>query len=193
MATTNIFTEKWSKRVLDAITQNTGYTNGLRGSNSSTVYLALLKNKNLTSTPPADAGQPFPVSDSLPYGNGTDANPANRDNDKWLNEFTDYTIVVNGQTDSSNRPAVAFGTVTVGTPPTATQNCTNTGAVTFTIQAGGQITGIAICEASLKSTALNTTHASGNVIWYGEVAANITVAQGNTLTFNAGQITISLG
>lgn len=40
-STTNVFTQAWSKKVLDAITQNTAYASGIRGSGVN-MFVALL-------------------------------------------------------------------------------------------------------------------------------------------------------
>lgn len=174
MATTNIFTEAWAKIVLDAITQNTAYANGLRGAGSPPLYLALLINNNATT---ATVGT-FPTED----------------NTTALLEFTSYTTGGN----STNRPTVTFGTVSAAGGAASAQSSKNTGAVTYNITGTGVITGIAVCTLATKGNGtagnnLVTTVSGGNVIWYGEVAANISVVNGNTLTFNTDQITISLG
>lgn len=173
MAVDNIFTQAWAKIVLDAITQNTAYANGLRGAGNPPLYLALLRNNNLTT----------PTVGTFPTDDATTA----------LLEFRTYTTGGN----QDNRPVINFGPVTA-TGSVASQSTKNTNAVTYNITGTGIITGIAICTLITKGdgTAGNnlvTTASGGNVIWYGEVAANISVVAGNTLTFNADQITISLG
>lgn len=183
MATDNIFTQRWAKWTLDAITQNYAFTNGIRGTAGSAVagyplYIALLKN-----TP-------------TPYAAGVNA-----DNNALLEEFINYQVTTVGDPNNGstlNRSQITFGTATTGAG--TSQSCANTApAVSFTINgAGGVVTGIAICTTATKGTGaagneLNTTHPNGNVIWFGEVAAPITVVANNVLTFNVGQITISLG
>lgn len=111
-------------------------------------------------------------------------------------EFTSYTI--NPPTNTANtRPEIQFSAaaaVTSGALNGLAQQVQNSNAPAFTISASGTIRGIAICTASSNSTALSASsfQAGGNVIWFGELTSSVSVANGNTLTFSANQVTITL-
>lgn len=108
-----------------------------------------------------------------------------------LTEFTSYTDT-NNAASATTRPAINFGLVTP-TGGVATQSIATTNAPTYGITATDTIYGIAITNAQLKATALSTTSGTGNVIWYGSINTSVGVVNTDTLTFNIGQITLSLG
>ena len=109
-----------------------------------------------------------------------------------LTEFTAYTDT-NNAASSTTRPAINFGLVTP-TGGVATQSIATTNAPTYAITGSDTIVGIAITNSQLKATSLSTTSGTGNVIWYGSMTvASIAVVSTDTLTFNAGQVTLSLG
>lgn len=109
-----------------------------------------------------------------------------------LTEFTGYTDTNNGAS-STTRPAINFGLVTP-TGGVATQSIATTNAPTYAITSSDTIVGIAITNSQLKATSLSTTSGTGNVIWYGSMTvASIAVVNTDTLTFNTGQVTLSLG
>jgi hypothetical protein len=109
-----------------------------------------------------------------------------------LTEFTSYTDT-NNASSATTRPAINFGLVTP-TGGVSTQSIATTNAPTYAITGADTIVGIAITNAQLKATALTTTSGSGNVVWYGSMSvASIAVVSTDTLTFNTGQVTLSLG
>lgn len=109
-----------------------------------------------------------------------------------LTEFTAYTDT-NNAASATTRPAINFGLVTP-TGSVTTQSIATTNAPTYAITGADTIYGIAITNAQLKATALSTTSGTGNVIWYGSMTvASIAVVSTDTLTFNIGQVTLSLG
>jgi hypothetical protein len=109
-----------------------------------------------------------------------------------LTEFTGYTDT-NNAASATTRPAINFGLVTP-TGGVVTQSIATTNAPTYAITSPDTIYGIAITNAQLKATSLTTTSGTGNVIWYGSMtAATIALVATDTLTFNIGQVTLSLG
>lgn len=240
MATTDVFTQAFAKRVLDAIVSSANQFTVVPVSGGS----ALLTVSLSTATYPAGTPVTF-VSGSLPTGStavsvgtvyyitnnsGTAIQIATTQGGTaitfsttgssvvmspvWaptgplylallngtlpttdngtLTEFTGYTDTNNGASGST-RPVINFGVVTPA-GGVATQSIATTNAPTYAITGSDTIVGIAITNSQLKATGLTTTAGTGNVIWYGSMTvASIAVVNTDTLTFNAGQVTLSLG
>jgi hypothetical protein len=240
MATTDVFTQAFAKRVLDAIVSSanqsavvpvSGGSPNLTVALSTTTYpvgtpIAFVSGTPPTSTPqvvnntvyyilsntgsiitiaPTQGGTAITfttvgtspvISPALgPTGplylallNGTLPTTDNA----TLTEFTGYTDT-NNSASSTTRPAINFGLVTP-TGGVATQSIATTNAPTYAITGSDTVVGIAITNAQLKATSLTTTSGTGNVIWYGSMTvASIAVVNTDTLTFNTGQVTLSLG
>lgn len=240
MATTDVFTQAFAKRVLDSLVSSanqsavvpvSGGSPNLTVSLSTTTYpvgtpIAFVSGTPPTSTPqvvnntvyyilsntgsvitiaPTQGGTAITftslgtspvIAPALgPTGplylallNGTLPTTDNA----ALTEFTAYTDT-NNAASSTTRPAINFGLVTP-TGGVATQSIATTNAPTYAITGSDTIVGIAITNSQLKATSLSTTSGTGNVIWYGSMTvASIAVVNTDTLTFNAGQVTLSLG
>lgn len=74
--------------------------------------------------------------------------------------------------------------ITVGTASGTGGTTSNTGNITFTAAGGnwGTITHIGIHDAS----------SGGNLIWHGAMSASKTIADGDTLQFNTGNIDLTI-
>lgn len=108
-----------------------------------------------------------------------------------LTEFTAYTDT-NNAASATTRPAINFGLVTP-TGGVATQSIATTNAPTYAITGTDTIYGIAITTVQTKGTTLTTTSGTGDVVWYGSINSSVSVVNTDTLTFNIGQVTLSLG
>jgi len=100
-------------------------------------------------------------------------------------EFTNYS--------GSNRPTITFGSAT-GTTETMFQQIASSNSQSFSITGSDTILGIAVTTTQSKTTALQATdfQTGGSVIWFGDIATGTAVSNGNTLTFNTGEIVIKL-
>lgn len=240
MATTDVFTQAFAKRVLDAIVSSANQFTVVPVSGGSALLTVTLS----TATYPTGTPVTF-VSGSLPTGStavsvgsvyyitnnsGTAIQIATTQggtaitfsttgssvvmspvwaatgplylalinmvsmpttDNATLTEFTSYTDT-NNAASGTTRPALNFGLVTP-TGSVATQSIASTNAPTYAITGTDTIYGIAITNAQLKATSLTTTSGTGNVIWYGSINSSVSVVNTDTLTFNIGQITLSLG
>lgn len=103
-------------------------------------------------------------------------------------EFTNYS--------GSNRPTITFGSAT-GTTASLFQQIASSNSQSFSITGSDTILGVAVTTTQSKTTALTATdfQTGGSVIWFGDIASAPTgtaVSNGNTLTFNTGEIVIKL-
>jgi len=179
MATDNIFSGLWARRVLNHFNGTT--TLAAPGQ----LYVALL----------------------FGFGSNTAGLP-DLDDNTGANTLTAFQVQGTGSggyaTGTTVLPSVNFGSVTTGTvtganPTTNKQEMSNTNAVSFNIGGLGgggsaNVRGIAIVNSNTIVGSYDTSFAgNGSVIWFGDVASPINVSNGNTLTFAIGQITIRLG
>ena len=102
-----------------------------------------------------------------------------------LVEFSGYT---------GTRPTITFVAAATNATTTTSQKITapSTGTITFSITTAGPtvIAGIAVC--CVPSVALDMSNATGNVLWYGDLTATVSVVATDVLTFNTNQIVIDL-
>lgn len=104
-----------------------------------------------------------------------------------LVEFTGYTG------SGTSRPTIAFVAAATGTATTSQKiTAPSSGTITYSITTAGPTTiaGIAVC--CHPTATLDMTVGTGNVLWYGDLTATVSVVATDVLTFNTNQIVIDL-